>query len=155
MNASLATPLETTAFEAELESTRLVPTVPKLTVIDGSPAPAPNQTLHSAVFKTLGAINAAILGVFWWTFRGDGEALFMVAVSAIYLAAYMGTPYVMNRAAKIDGQQSGSFYNFLREPFETWTGVITGREALLQVILIPSAILIAVIGMSIIIGASQ
>lgn len=155
MNASLATPLETTAFEAELEDAKSFDTSPHLTVIDGSQSSKPNQSLHSAVFKTLGAVNAAILGVFWWTFRGDGEALFMIAVSAIYLAAYLGTPYIMNRAAKIDGQQTKSYYHFLREPFETWTGVITGREALLQVILIPSAILIAVIGMSFIIGASH
>ncbi len=155
MNALPATPIETSVFEAELDAAKTRPTPPHITVIERKPAQKPNQSLHAGVFKTLAIINAAILGVFGWTFRGDGEALFMVVISAIYLAAYIGTPLIMNRAANIDGHQSKSYYQFLREPFETWTGTISGRAALVQVIIIPSAILIAVIGMSFMIGASH
>lgn len=96
-------------------------------------------------------INVAIIGVFWLIFLDDARTLFMVAISGIYLTAYMATPYVMNHIGCIDLPQKKSFHQFLNEPFETWTGIVTGREALLQVMLIPSAILIAVIGMGVII----
>ncbi len=152
MTALLAQTIETTVLESELEAARTYQPAPHLTLIEGGPAAKLNTSLHPGVFKAFAAINASILGVFWWTFRGDGEALFMVAISAVYLAAYLGTPYVMTRIGNADAPQTTPFLKFLNEPFETWTGVITGREALTQVLLIPTAILVATIGMGSIIA---
>lgn len=153
MPTQLATLIETTVFEAELEAAREKPTAPRPVPVNEN-APA-NTTMHGSVFKIFAALNAAILGVFWWTFLGDAEALFMVAISGVYLAAYLGTPFVMSRVGRIDTPQQKQFHQFLEEPFETWTGVITGREAMLQVLLIPGAVFITVIGISIIIQAGQ
>ena len=151
MNPLLAEPMEAIVFEAEIEPARPRPQPPQLTLVE-APARA-NTSLHGGVFKIFAAVNVAILGVFWLIFLGDGEALFMVAISGAYLAAYLATPYVMSRVGRIDTPQEKSLQEFLSEPFETWTGVITGREALLQVMLIPSAILLAVIGMGFIISS--
>ena len=79
----------------------------------------------------------------------------MVAISGVYLAAYLGSPFVMSRVGRIDPPLESSFQQFLKAPFTTWTGVITGREALLQVVLVPGAILFAVIGMGMIIAMHQ
>lgn len=153
MTAILATPIETTVFEAELAAVREKPQTPRLAPVNENAAAT--TSMHGGVFKVFAALNAAILGVFWWTFRSDAEALFMVAISGVYLAAYLGTPFIMSRVGRVDTPQHKPFHQFLEEPFETWTGVITGREAMLQVLLIPGAIFITVIGISIIIQAVQ
>ena len=115
----------------------------------------PSATVHKTVFKLLAVVNAAILGVFAITFNGDAGALFMVAISAVYLAAYLGTPYVLNRVGAIEDEDTQDFAAFLKKPFDTWTGEISGAEALTQILLVPGAILIAVTAMGLIIGANQ
>ena len=79
----------------------------------------------------------------------------MVAISAVYLVAYMGTPYILMRAGKEKQKDAQSFGRFLSEPFETWTETITGRGAMIQILMVPTAIAIAVLGMCIIIGLNQ
>jgi len=150
MKSPLTQPMEVTVLETELETVRT-------RVRSAHPVPVEksavaNTSLHGGVFKTFAGINVAILGVFWMTFQNDAEALFMVAISGVYLAAYLATPYLMSRIGRIDAPQKKPFHDFLNEPFETWTGVLKGREALLQVLLIPIAILIAVAGMGLIIA---
>ena len=153
MTAQLAAPLETTAYDLELEANAESSPRSHLKVVENTASA--NKSMHSGVFKLFVVINTAILGVFWLTFSGDAEALFMVTIGVVYLAAYLGIPLILNRVGRIDPPQQGSFHRFLDAPFETWTGFITGRAALIQVILIPSAILVAVIGMGLIIGANQ
>ena len=148
MLTALAENIETTVFEAELEAVTKRQK-PHLSIVEG-PA-LQNTSMHPAAFKLFAALNVGVLGVFWLTFRGDAEALFMVAISGIYLAAYVATPWIMSRIGAFDAPNTLPFSSFLEEPFETWTGVISGRDAVLQVLLIPSAILSTVIGMSLII----
>lgn len=154
--AQLAGAIETGVFEAEITSALKERAAPELTLIELSRERKTNSSLHAGVFKALAFINAGILGVFWLTFRGNSEALFMVAISAVYLGAYLGTPFLLSRVGgRIDPVQSKPFAQFLEEPFETWTGAVSGREALLQIVLVPAAILIAVSGMGLIIGLHQ
>ncbi|PQA86824.1 hypothetical protein [Hyphococcus luteus] len=145
--------METQILEAEIESALKERAAPALTLVKIEQA---NTSLHGGVFKALALIYAALLAVFWLTFAGDKEALFMVAISAVYLAAYMGTPFMLSRVGgRVDPVQEKSFAAFLKEPFETWTGVVSGREAMLQILLVPSAVLIAGAGMGLIIAMSR
>lgn len=151
--AMLAEVMETGVIEAELEAARREKPRPVLTAVRKT---QPNTSLHGGVFKMLALIYAALLAVFWLTFQGDGEALFMVAISGVYLAAYMGTPFMLSRVGgRVDPVQEKPLALFLREPFETWTGVVSGREAAIQILLVPMALLIATGGMGLIIAASR
>ena len=149
----LAEVMETGLLEAEIESRKKEKTGSALTLVEPERA---NKSLHGGVFKRLALVYAALLLVFWLTFRGDREALFMVAISAVYLGAYIGTPFMLSRiGGHVDPLQDMPFSAFLKEPFETWTGVVSGREAVLQVLLVPTAILITGCGMGLIIVASR
>ncbi|MFC2953337.1 hypothetical protein ACFOOP_15480 [Marinicaulis aureus] len=151
--AMLAEVMETGLMEAELDVDRKERVAPAISLVKMT---RPNTTMHGGVFKSLALVYAALLAVFWLAFQGDREALFMVAISAVYLAAYMGTPFMLSRVGgRVDPAEDKSFAAFLREPFETWTGIVTGREAMLQVLLIPMAILIAGCGMGVIIAVSR
>lgn len=151
--AMLAEVMKTGLIEAELAAERKERAATAVMLVKMT---QPNTTLHGGVFKSLALIYATLLAVFWLTFQGDGEALFMVAISAVYLTAYMGTPFMLSRVGgRVDPVDDKNFAAFLHEPFETWTGIVTGREAMLQVLLIPMAILIAGCGMGAIIAVSR
>ena len=160
MNAQ-ALAIDPAAYQAELEA-EITKQTPDLRIVE-TPAtaktrePAANALMHSGAYKLLGAVNFGILAAFWIVFQGHAEALFMVAISGVYLAAYMGTPWMMSRiGGRVEREEEkGTFSDFLSTPFETWTGIITGREALLQVLLIPGAVLMAVIGMTFIIAGAR
>jgi|GEM_PF-1678814 len=152
MYALLADPLETAVFETELLAAQTERAARPMPLVEEPSISEKQEGLHGGVFKTLALVNIATLGTFWLTFLGDAEALFMVAISSVYLAAYLGTPLVMNKVGEIDASQTKPFHEFLAEPFETWTGIITGREAMLQVLMVPVAILVTAVGMGVIIA---
>ena len=72
--AMLAEVMETGLIEAELEAERKEQAAPAIMLVKMT---QPNTTLHGGVFKSLALIYAALLAVFWLTFQGDEEALFM------------------------------------------------------------------------------
>lgn len=157
MSALPAIPMDMAVLEAELVPEQSARPALRLSTVTQEPQNAPylNSTVHSNVFKILAGLNAFVLLAFWATFQGDKEALFMVAISAVYLVAYMGTPYIMSRAGKEKPKDVLSFDRFLSAPFETWTETITGRGAMIQILMVPAAIAIAVFGMCIVIGLNQ
>lgn len=107
--------------------------------------------LHGGVIKIFFAIHVIMLLIMWMTFGHDTEAAFAIIVCAVYIAMYFGTPYVMLRAGGGDLVDDQSLSGFLAGTFETWTGRISGREAMIQVCLIPGAIALAMAGISIVI----
>ena len=125
------------------------PVRPHLTVVNNDVSA--NTSMHPGAFYMFGAINAATLAVFWYVFRGELEAIFMVGVSTVYLMAYLATPWVMSRLGHFDVPDRRSFSSFLTEPFDTWTGVITGKEAVVQMLIVPVATLFAVTIMGVVI----
>lgn len=60
MTALLATSIETTVFEAELQAARHGSTPWQLTETDGSPASKSNTSFQAGVSKTFAAIYSAI-----------------------------------------------------------------------------------------------
>lgn len=80
--------------------------------------------------------------------------MFMLAICFVYLLMYLDTPWAMLRSA---GQNIGDGKNwteFLGEEFECFTDNITGREAWLQVCLIPLVLLFGIAGMGMVLHFS-
>lgn len=99
----------------------------------------------------LAGVFAALMLVAFATFWQSGEALFMVVISALYLAMYMGTPYLFYRInpALIDSKTT-SFEKALKLKVGTYTGPLSGFEAMAQVLTVPIALLIAFSSMGVI-----
>lgn len=105
--------------------------------------PVKGREVHAKVAKIYLALHAVLFAVLFTTFSVDSEALFMVAISAFYLIMYIGTPYVL--LSRIGGKRfasRSSWSEFLDAPHETFTGKITGRDALIQICLVPAAVTI-------------
>lgn len=84
---------------------------------------------------------AAIFVILWITFGSDRGSAFMVGVSTFFALVFFGVPYLMDRVAQKHGQQTvPTLKEFLAGDFDTWTGRISGWEALIQVALVPVAL---------------
>ena len=106
--------------------------------------PAITYFLLAGVFSTLMAVGFI---VFWHS----AEALFMVVISALYLLMYLGTPYLLYRInPALVGAKTIFLASVLKSKVGTYTGPLSGFEAMVQVLTVPVALLIAFSGMGVI-----
>ena len=103
-----------------------------------------HQAMHVGVFYALAGLFGAILLVFFFTFIGDPGTVFMIAVCAVYVIMFFGTPLVLSRISKPRGD-SANWADFMDEPVATFNGPMSGRAALLQICIVPLALLVCVL----------
>lgn len=109
--------------------------------------------LPKAVGWMIVASYASILVAFGWAFLGAGDVLFNLGVCAAYLAMYLGVPWVFLKVEP-EGAKRPDLADFLARGLSTWTGHVTGREALAQILTIPVAVAFAALGIGIIVRLS-
>lgn len=115
------------------------------------------QHMHPGVLGIMAGCFVFMMVVFWLTFRGQSEATFMVVISAVYLAMYIGTPLVMKRTREAQygaEQHETDFASFLQGRMDTFTGSLTGWEVLMQACSIPVALALATFGICVAIAMS-
>jgi hypothetical protein len=88
---------------------------------------------------------AASMGGFLLFFGGSGYTAFVIAIGVFFLAVYAGVPYVFLRLQARNPDQA-TWTGFLERGLETWTGHLSGRQALFQIMAIPVALAIAAFG---------
>ncbi|HSM96925.1 MAG TPA: hypothetical protein VLT91_12830 [Rhizomicrobium sp.] len=96
-----------------------------------------HEQMHPGVYKVALACWMGFLGVFVLTFLTSANALFMIAIDAVYAAMFFGIPWVFYRMTPKTGPAPRDFFNFLGGRLDTIYGPIRASEALLQVILVP------------------
>jgi hypothetical protein len=79
----------------------------------------------------------------------------MVVISTVYAAMFFGVPYAMSRQVRTRPETAKSLFTFLREPFATIDGTMSGAEVLLQVILVPLCLTCGGIAIGFIIHAAR
>ncbi|MDO8837325.1 MAG: hypothetical protein Q7V31_00240 [Parvibaculum sp.] len=103
----------------------------------------PFADLHKGTYIAGGLAWLAFIAVFWVGFATDLHSAFMIAISTVYMLMYFVTPGLMIRMAgrfTAHRQADGHFDAFLAGEVGTHTGSIGGREALIQIILVPAAL---------------
>ena len=99
------------------------------------------------------AAYGAILGAFLLAFAGDAEVGLVIGVCAVYLAVYLGVPAVMLRIEPKATSRPG-MGDFFEKGLQTWTGHVTAKEALAQMLTIPAALTVAAVGIGVIMRLS-
>jgi hypothetical protein len=128
---------------------------PQAADIHPFPAPAYRSVMDPRVYKIALGCWVVFLAVFWLTFWMSANALFMVVISTVYAAMFFGVPYAMSRQVRDRPENAKSLFTFLTEPFATIDGVMSGGEALLQVILVPLCLTGGGIAIGLIIHAAR
>lgn len=96
-------------------------------------------------FMLVGAF-AWIIGAFLITFWSDLQALEMVVVDIVYVSVYLGVPWLILKLEPKTGPNP-TFAQFMRRGIQTFTGHLTGAEALIQILTIPVALAVATTSM--------
>ncbi len=96
-------------------------------------------------FMLVGAF-AWIIAAYLITFWGDLQTLEMVVVDIVYVAVYLGVPWLILKLEPRTGPNP-TFAQFMRRGIETFTGHLTGAEALVQILTIPVALAVATTAM--------
>jgi hypothetical protein len=109
---------------------------------------APVAGIHPLVFISFLACLAVMMAAFVALFWGRAKPVFMVAISTGVLLVYAGLPVLMLRFEMRGGPVLGAF---LRQPLPTWSGLLTGRDAWIQVCLIPSMLALAAIALCLVV----
>jgi hypothetical protein len=128
---------------------------------ENTPAAGRLQTaLHPNVYKVAMVCWAGLLAVFWVTFWASASALFVVVVATGFALMFFGIPYIMSRMAAKNAvtpvpNAPGTFGAFLRAPFGTLNGHLSGFEALVQVILVPLCLAVGAVAISFMILADR
>jgi ABC-type amino acid transport system permease subunit len=113
-----------------------------------SPAPAvPDMPV--AVGKAIVGIYAAIIASFALTMAKGGQASFMIAISALYVTIFLAVPRIFF-AVEGDGSRRPSWAEFLSRGMMTQTGHMSGRAALVQILIVPVLLLTAISAMGLI-----
>jgi len=87
---------------------------------------------------------AGALTITAFTFFGSGEALYVVAVSIAFALMYFTLPILMGRVrATHDPRWQSDSAHRTSAMVDLWTGPILRREAIVQIVSIPLAVLFA------------
>jgi hypothetical protein len=96
-------------------------------------------------FMLVGAF-AWIIGAYLITFWGDLQTLKWSWWDIVYVAVYLGVPWLILKLEPRTGRNP-TFAQFMRRGIETFTGHLTGAEALVQILTIPVALAVATTAM--------
>jgi hypothetical protein len=92
--------------------------------------------IPSAVGKMIVGSYIALVGTFAVTMTGSRLSIFCMAISFFYLLMYLGVPAILLKMEPKHGQRP-SLDQFIQTGMQTYTGYITGKDALLQILLVP------------------
>jgi hypothetical protein len=112
------------------------------------PQPAAPQIPPMVGWLMLLAYAATMAG-FLLFFGGSAFTSFMLAIGFFYLAIYAGVPALflrMQRPQVSAEARQADMARFLARGLETWTGHLSGRQALFQIMAVPAALAIAAFG---------
>jgi len=112
-----------------------------------APAPAVPD-MPAAVGKLIVGLYAAIIAAFALTMAKGGQASFMIAISALYVTIFLAVPRIF-LAVEADGSPRPSWREFLLRGMATQTGHLSGRAALVQILIVPVLLLTAISAMGV------
>lgn len=112
------------------------------------------QQLHPAILGWVAGLYAYMLGVYWLLFIGKQDVAFMLAVSTVFFIMYGGLPLTMARTGQVSTEGT-RLSDFLNGKFATYTGPISGRSAMIQVLTIPASLCLAVTGIAVAIARTM
>jgi hypothetical protein len=97
-----------------------------------------------AAGKALIAAYAGLMGAFVLTMAKGGEASFAIAISGFYVAMFLGVPALFLHVERRP-ERRPALANFLEQGMDTATGYISGAGALIQMLIVPVLLTMAIL----------
>ena len=103
----------------------------------------PFSDIPTGIWKAYLAVWVGFFATLWWMFGGHGESAFMVTIASGFGAIFFAVPIAMI------GRAPHGLKRAVAPKVETLTGLLTVRDAAAQILLIPVAVTLGLIGMAI------
>jgi len=94
-------------------------------------------------------VYAGLIGIFLATMARSGEAAFMIVISGLYVAMFLGVPRIFFAVEK-DGSRRPGLTRFMKLGIDTHTGHMSGGSAIAQMFAVPLLLAGAVLAMGLI-----
>lgn len=112
------------------------------TETDGSPAPGTSRRVPALVYKI------ALLAIAWLflvaaiAYGGGNYGPMVIGVGLVFACVFVAVPELLHAIehGRRDRGQSPLLRSWLRDSFETSAGRLRGRDALIQILLVPLSI---------------
>jgi hypothetical protein len=103
----------------------------------------------ASVGMMIAAAYVAIIGLFAVTIANVGSGPFIIAIDLAFLAAFLAVPVIF---LKVEGDPSRrpSLGRFLTQGMHTYTGHVSGKAALTQMLVVPVLLAFAVLAIGIV-----
>lgn len=102
----------------------------------------------AAVGILLIAVYVAIVALFALTVATAGTAPFMIAVDAVFLAAFFAVPVIFLKLER-DPARRPTMARFMAQGMQTYTGHVSGGGALTQMFVVPVLLAFAVLAIGV------
>lgn len=128
-----------------------------------APAPLPNETdtadgrfvatpscpdVPAAAGGLIAASYVGLVATFAVAMTGSAQSIFAIVVCGVFLAAFFAVPRLFLGLEQSTGRRP-SFQRFMNEGMATMTGRSSGRDALVQMLIVPVLLTFGVIMMGI------
>ncbi len=108
------------------------------------PDELPGGELPRAVYRSVIAAFAWMILVSWITFGSNREADYTLALASVLMLVFLALPIIIYVTASHHMKASQeSLDHFLSSRFDTATGSLSGREAWIEIAIIPVALALA------------
>lgn len=116
-----------------------------------------SRGVHPGALVGLVGLYAAMLASFWTFFARDTEAALVMTMVTVLMIVYFGLIVggILVADAPVPGEPQRSFAAFLAGPVETLNDVITGRQAVVQMLFLPACMVVLATIIGIIARVSQ
>ena len=104
--------------------------------------------MPAAAGGLIAAAYAALIAAFALATVGSRESIFMIVVSALFVVAYFTVPRIFLHIEPAAGRRP-TLARFLSDGIATMTGHTSGRDALVQMLIVPVLLTVGVIAMGI------
>ena len=113
--------------------------------------------VHRNVLLGLVGLYAAMLMSFWILFVGDSSSALVMTMVTVLMIVYFGLMVggILLADTPAPNEHQRSFGEFLRGPVDIINGVITGRQAAIQMLFLPACMLTLAVAIGIIARLSQ
>lgn len=130
----------------------LAPTIAPFPLGDLEPARAAPAApdVPASVGGMIAASYAALIGALFVATAGSASSIFAIAIAALFVAIFFTVPRIFFAVEPMTEQRPG-LGKFLKRGMETLTGHSSGPAALVQMLVVPAFLTLAVLAMGLIV----
>ena len=126
----------------------LVPEIERITERQEYRATSAAPDVPAAVGGLIAASYAGLIGALAVATAGSAESIFVIVIAALFVVAFFTVPRIFFAVEHESGVRT-SFDTFLRNGMNTFTGHNSGKAALVQMLIVPVLLTLAVLAMGI------